>query len=118
MSALNQGGRSRGDVSGVRVRVEMEEQVKGMWPRILHTQEAAREAASQERAGSGSRGQTSILGSREPCVAVSRHGCGPPAAETQHLRQERWHHKGDVGNVMTFSFSLASTLPDFWTSGR
>lgn len=118
MSALDQGGHSRGDVSGVRVRVETEEHVKGTWPRILHTQEAAREAASQERAGSGSRGHTSTLGSREPCVAVSGHGCGPPAAETQHLRQERWHHKGDVGNVMTFSFSLASTLPDFWTSGR
>ena len=62
MSALDQGGHSRGDVSGIRVRVETEEQVKGTWPCILHTQEAAREAASQERAGSGSRGQTSTWG--------------------------------------------------------
>lgn len=62
MSALDQGGRSRGDVSGVRVRVETEEQVEDTWPRTLHTQEAAREAASQERAGSGSRGQTSTRG--------------------------------------------------------
>lgn len=105
MSALDQGRRSRGDVSGVRVRVETEEQVEDTWPRILHSREAAREAASQERAGSGSGGQTSTLGSRESCVAVSGRGCGPPAAETQHLRQECWlHKKGDVGNVMTFSF--------------
>lgn len=63
MSALDQGGRSRGDVSGVRVRVETEEQVEDAWPRTLHTQEAAREAAS-ETAGSGSGGQTSTRGPR------------------------------------------------------
>ena len=54
---------------------------------------APRDAGSQQRSGSGSRSQTSTLGSQEPRVAVSEHGHGLPAAETQHLGQERWHHR-------------------------